>query len=383
MVTVFVLSLLTLATLALTAAGPGTPRARAAPRDPAQPLVPKMRSIAPDYVPETGPVIVRGTVTNASDQVWTAINVHGFVGSSPITSAADLAGATHTPLTADVGSRITIPGSFDHIDSLLPGQSARFKVRLPRRALPQAPGVYWFGVHVLGDNGAGGNRVAVGRDRTFISLVPTSPDATQLDAALVLPIRAGVVRNSDGTVEDPEGWTTSLRSGALHDIVELGQAAGGHSLSWLVDPAVADTVRALAQGNPPRTLGTARAPAGGGSPSQSPSPSGSASASAEGAGAEAPSSTERLARRWLRQVHRLLGSDTGEILGLPYGDIAVDSALRHDEPLLQHAVRRTGDRLRPSGLPLSAVVAPPRVAPVVPPSPRSRATPTSCSRTPA
>ena len=50
---------------------------------------------------------------------WTAINVHGFIGDTPITSAAELADATHTPLTADVGSRITVPGTFDRIDSLL------------------------------------------------------------------------------------------------------------------------------------------------------------------------------------------------------------------------------------------------------------------------
>src|SRR5262249_41681139 len=119
-VTALALALMTLATLALTSSAPGLPEAAAAPRDAEQPLTPKIRSITPDYVPERGPVVVRGTVTNTSDQEWTAINVHGFVGSTPITSAAELSAATHTPLTADVGSRITVPGTFDHIDSLQP-----------------------------------------------------------------------------------------------------------------------------------------------------------------------------------------------------------------------------------------------------------------------
>jgi len=357
-VTALVLTLLTLATVALTVSRPGASYAGAAPRDPEQPLVLRMRSITPDFVPARGPVIVRGTVTNASDQEWTAINVHGFIGDTPMTSTAELTAATHTPLTADVGSRITVPGTFDSIASLLPGQTKTFKVRLTRAALGvTAPGVYWFGVHVLGNNGEGGDRVAVGRDRTFLSLVPRSPTTPQVDTALVLPVRAGVVRSSDGAVEDPEGWTDSLRTGVLHDAIELGRAGRGHSLTWLIDPAVADTVRDLARGNPVRTLGTPRTPGDDGSPGASPSPSDSGSA--EGAGAEAPNATQRVARRWLQQLHGLLVSNPGEILGLPYGDIAVDSAIRYDEPLLRRAMRRTGNHLRPWGLPLSSVVAPP------------------------
>jgi Family of unknown function (DUF6049) len=358
-VTALALMVLTMAGLALILVVPGTPGAEAAPRDPAQPLVVKMRSITPDYVPEKGPVIVRGTVTNASDQRWTTINVHGFMGSTPMRSEAELAEAIHTPLTADVGSRITVPGTFDQIDSLQPGETRSFRVKLPRSVLPASePGVYWFGVHVLGDNGEGGSRVAVGRDRTFLSLVPTSPAATPVDTALVLPVRAGVVHGSDGTVEDPEGWTQSLRTGALHDAVELGRAASGHSLTWLVDPAVTDTVRDLAHGNPPRTLGNAPR-SGNGSPSTSPSPSASASGSAAGAAAEAPTATQRVARRWLHHLHRLLAAGSGEILGLPYGDVDVDSAVRYDEPLVHHAFRRTGSALRPWGLPLSSAIAPP------------------------
>jgi hypothetical protein len=132
-----------------------------------QPLVPRIRSITPDYVPDSGPIVIRGTVTNASDQTWTAINVHGFMGSTTITDAAQLSEAAQTPADADVGDRITEAGTFDSIASLDPGQSASFRVRLPHSTLPvSSPGVYWFGVHVLGDDGEGGTRLAVGRDRT-------------------------------------------------------------------------------------------------------------------------------------------------------------------------------------------------------------------------
>ncbi|MBO0844792.1 MAG: hypothetical protein J2P22_05185, partial [Nocardioides sp.] len=358
-VTALVLGLLA----ALTTIGLGAvlSPATAAPRDPTQPLVPKIRSITPGYVPERGPIVVRGTVTNATDQVWTAINVHGFIGSVPITTPADLAEATQTPLAFDVGNRITLPGTFDHIDSLPPGETRSFVVRLPRSALPvSAPGVYWFGVHVLGDNGHGGSRNAVGRDRTFIPLVPSPTNASPPPeaTALMLPVRAAVVRGTDGAIEDPAAWTQSLQTGALHELVNLGQAAHGHPLTWLVDPAVVDTVRALAHGNPPRTLGNPPRTGQGESPSASPSASATDSSAAAG-GTTPSSATEQVARRWLRQMHRLLASGTGEVLGLPYGDVAVESATTYDDALLAHAFHRTGDMLRPWGLPLSSAVAPP------------------------
>jgi len=344
--------------------GPAPPASAAVvrPLDPEQPLVPRIRSMSPDYVPDKGPVVIRGTVTNDSDQTWTAINVHGFMGDVPITSAEDLSDATKTPVNADVGDRITVPGTFASIASLAPGETTRFTIRLPHRTLPvSTPGVYWFGVHVLGDNGEGGARVAVGRDRTFMPYVPEGavPAGGHEDAALVLPLRAGVARGPDGAVLDPEGWARSLRSGPLDTLVKTAQAAHGRPLTWLVDPAVLDVVRRLAQGNPPRTL-TSPSAQGNDNPSGSPSPSESPSASQSSAGgAQTAPSTATAARRWLRQVRPLLSSRTSELLGLPYGDLAVDTAARYDSRLLPQAFRRTGHALRPWGVPLNRVVAPP------------------------
>jgi hypothetical protein len=330
-----------------------------------QPLVPRIHSISPDYVPTKGPIIIRGTVTNTSDQTWTAINVHGFMGSTPITTSAELAAAADVPLDADVGHRITVPGTFASIDHLAPGATKSFKVRLPRGTLPlSSPGVYWFGVHVLGDNGEGGPRIAVGRDRTFLPYVPDTavPGGQQEDTALVVPLRSGVVRSTDGTVIDPEAWGRSLRSGALQDLLATGQAASGRSLSWLVDPAVIDVVRRIAHGNPARTLVTPVHSSQPGEPSQSPSASGSASSGGVAAGTTPTAATERVARRWLRQLHALLASDTGQVLGLPYGDLAVEPAVSYDgfaPDLLKSAFRRSGRSLRAWGLSAESVVAPP------------------------
>ncbi len=118
--------------------GAGAPAASAAvasPGDPTQPLVLRMGSITPGYIPDHGAIVIRGTITNASNDEWTAINVHGFIGSTPITTTAGLAAAAKTPVSADVGHRIIAPRTFDHIDSLQPGQTVPFTVRLPRSRL--------------------------------------------------------------------------------------------------------------------------------------------------------------------------------------------------------------------------------------------------------
>ncbi len=331
--------------------------------DEQQPLVPRIRKITPDYVPEHGPIVIRGTVTNESQRTWTAINVHGFMGDTPITTAAELAAAAQAPIDADVGHRITVAGTFASIPSLAPGESAPFKVRLPQATLPvSTPGVYWFGVHVLGDNGDGDARVAVGRDRTFLPFVPSSELASgqHEDAALVVPVRSGVVRGPDGTVVDPEQWGTSLRSGELHDVAALGRAARGHPLTWLVDPAVPDVVRRLARNNPARTLA---APPQRASGEESPSASASADATADtgsGAAGTTPApATARAARHWLARVQPLLAGDTGEVLALPYGDLAVESAARYDPTLLREGFEHGARSLRRWGLTSSPAVSPP------------------------
>jgi len=324
-----------------------------------------MHSITPDYIPATGPITIRGTITNDSDEQWTAINVEAFVGSSPITTTADLAAAAQTPVDADVGHRIADPGTFDHIDSLDPGESTSFELRVPHSKIAlTAPGVYWFGVHALGATAEGRSFSAAGRDRTFLPLVPDSVTASGRveQTSLVLPLRAGVVHAPDGTVEDTDKWLDSLRSGELNDVVASAQAAGGRPLTWVLDPAVVDVVRRLAAGNPARTLvGPTPANPGGG-PSQSPSPSASSSGSAASTSdddATAASQLTRVAQRWLRRLHSVLSVGTGQVLGLPYGDVEVDSAVLYDRPLLLAAMHRTGPTLRPWRVPMTPVVAPP------------------------
>ena len=117
------------------------------------PLGVEIESITPSYLPERGPLRIGGTVTNRSDETYTAINLHVFIGDTPITSVAELAVERERDPADFVGERITVPGTFDNVPELAPGESARYSMELSRSELGVSePGVYWFGVHALGDS---------------------------------------------------------------------------------------------------------------------------------------------------------------------------------------------------------------------------------------
>src|SRR5205085_8762150 len=126
---------------------------------------------------------------------------------------------------------------------------------------------------------------------------------------------------------DVDSWTASFSSGgALSSLVDLGVASGSQPVTWLVDPAVIDAARRLADGNPPRSLAsTVTAENGngdGGDGSESPSPSASPT---EGEGAEQGEEKEldpqtaaaaEAAAGWLDRLHE--GLEGKQILALPY-----------------------------------------------------------------
>jgi hypothetical protein len=253
--------------------------ARRAPRQDESALSVTIDALSPSYLPANGPVRVNGTLTNNTDEAWVAINLHLFVGSTPITSSGELAEATDLDPAEPVGDRITAPGTFDTVTSLQPGASAQFSIKVSRSDLGVTqPGVYWFGVHALGQSSEPRDDIADGRARTFLPLVPRGSGS--VNTALVIPIRREVRYAPGGRIIDVHGWARTLESGgSLRSLVDFGAAAGSRPVTWLLDPAVPDAVRDLVGGNPPRPLDeTVPVPPEPGSTSPSSEPSGSGGA---------------------------------------------------------------------------------------------------------
>lgn len=355
------------ALLAAPVAGISASTAAASPRAPSDaPLEVTIDTLTPSVVPEEGPLEITGTVTNTSEDQWRLVKVYALTSATPITSSTDLETAADTDPDIQIGERITRPGNFDILDTLDPGQSATYSLRVRRANLGigTAPGVYWLGVHALGTTDAGRDTLADGKARTFLPLV-TADDT--IETALVVPVRRGVRHTAQGAVADPPSWAADLAPGGrLAALTDFGAAAGPRPLTWLVDPAVPDAVTALAAGNPPRSLEPTVPPDDGESPSGSgsPEPSGSASAAARPApGADVPegSVAERSAGRmgvgWLARTRQVMLGD--EVLALPYGDLDVAGAADSDPELVGVARRRSGPEIDVLRLPAAPVVASP------------------------
>lgn len=368
---------------------------------PSTPLVVELDDIVPGQLPRTGRIEVTGTVTNADDDPWARINLYSFLDDDPIDDVAELEQAALVGEDLPVGDRITEEGAFDEVEELAPGESATFTVSVPSRLLLERvsaatgepePGVYWFGVHALGESPEGRDEFTDGRARTFLPLLPEQV-RRPVPLTLVLPLRPPVSYAADGSVADPAAWAEQLGLGGdLRDRLDFAAASGSDPVSWLVDPAVVDVVTQLANGNPPRSLaptdevpgeedGGEPSPAPGSgsgttSPGEPPSdPAGDASAiPSETPGSDAepgdvppttgdPVTTEAAERAlaWLDRFGDGVGGD--ELLTLPYGDLDVAGALEHAPDTYLDARDRVSPALRAltegAGTTAVPVVAPP------------------------
>lgn len=322
-----------------------------APYDP--PLLVSIDSLTPSFIPERGPIRVTGSVTNVDDVPWAAIKLYSFVGSAPIATTDELAAAAETEPVAVVGDRILTPGTEDTIEALAPGERKQFSLRVPRSELEPSlaggSGVYWFGVHAMGASAEQPRDVfADGRARTFLPLVPANARGT-VKTALVLPLRRYLPHTDAGALDKLEGWERNLTArGRLRDLVDFGASAGSRPVTWLVDPALPDAVRHLAEGNLPRSL----------APTQQVGPEdleGAPSASPGGTPQTEPPepdpATERTAAAAAAWLDRLKAAMTdSEVLTLPYGDLDVAAVVVHDPALYDAAQSRRGKVLSNWGL---------------------------------
>ncbi|CAM3862389.1 DUF6049 family protein [Nocardioides zeicaulis] len=340
----------------------GAAGAAAAPADEADPLVVHIDSIDP-VLPRSGKVRITGTVTNTSDVTFTRVNTHAFASQSPILAPLLLANSASTvPPSAYVGERVTVPGTFDTIDSLAPGETQRFSDSIPRSLLgvPDEAGVYWIGVHAIGDGAVPRDTVADGRARTFIPVLP--PGERTQELSLVLPLRMRVWYDEDGRIGGVDRWVRRLADGgSLDGVLDTAEAAGSTPYTWLVDPAVLQAVRRLAVGNPPRSLvPDQRVP--GQEPTETPSGTPSTDSPAPVAPVEADDDEQldpeiqAAATDWLARFATLVGTD--EVLTLPFGDLDVDAAVRNGSGRFAEAQARSAEVMGELGLAARPAVAP-------------------------
>lgn len=343
----FGLALATITTLLVGA--PGTADDLVEPSAEVTPLTVDLNRLSPATIPTRGRLVLAGTVTNDSDETWSAINVDPFISRTPMTTRDQLAEAAASDPATEVGQRLVKAGQFDPIGDLAPGQSAPFRISLPVKDLigteiTGAPGVYWIGVHALGQNAAGRDLAADGRARTFIPLVDSSEKTS---VALVVPVRDRVRRDPEGRVLSTTDWARALAPGGrLGRIAEFAASAGASQATLLVDPAVLEAVSDLKDENPPISLGATPEP-------ESPSPSPSLSRDSN----RLEPADRVNAESWLASIRATAARQT--TLGLGYADPDVASLARRRPALLAAATKLSAQTFSELGITARPTIAPP------------------------
>jgi uncharacterized protein DUF6049 len=329
------------------------------------PLSLTIDQLTPSTIPDKGMVRVSGTVTNNDTETWSTINIRPFISQAPLTNPAQLEEAADLPADAVVGDRINDERHKYFIEELAPGEERPYTLSVPRQALHvSTPGVYWFGVHALGEGPEGRDETADGRARTFLPLVPESRLGQQ-PTAVVIPLRHQLVYADDGSLDDLASWAQTLsQGGRLRSLVDFGANSGNRAVTWVVDPALIDAVRRIADGNPPRSLApNLQVGQDDGEDDPSADPSATATPTEEPTeppteeAEDAPDSpldldeldpvvqaAAQAAQAWLARLGEAMRAED-QVMSLPYGDVDAAAAATHGSQLYQRAVARAGTTL--------------------------------------
>jgi hypothetical protein len=298
-------------------------------------------AMTPSVVPQRGPLVIRGRVTNTTGETWSGINVYPCTSARPMTSAAELREAVESDPELEVCTRTRY---FETIPDLGPGDTGSYTLRVDRDELgiPTAPGVYWMNVQVLGTTSAGRDGVSDGRARGFLPLGDRG--AAPVTTSVILPLRRSTLRDADGRVADADGWAVDLAAGGrLHNLLTFVENAEDTPLSLVVDPAVLVAVRQLAAGNPPRDLES------------------TASGTDEDEDAEPeepePDAEARSAQEWLERL--VTEAARHPVLGLPYGDLDLAAAAQYDAAAYERATEVSAQAFEEFGITASTAVVPP------------------------
>ena len=366
--------LLTLGTTASLACAGLVAPAAALPAEEPDPLVVHIDTLSPE-LPRKGDVEITGTVTNVSADTFTRVNLHAISSQDPILDSASLRASAAIDPTVFVGPRVTVPGTFDTIDELAPGETASFSDSVPVDLLgiPDEDGVYWIGVHALGDGAEPRDDVADGRARTFIPRLP-SGDGVQ-EASVILSVRSRVWYDEDGRIGGEERWLRRLEEGgSLDGVLDMADSANGSPYSWLVDPAVLVALVRLARGNPARNIDpdpdvpgqepaptetSTDAPATEGTQtpgSLTPPPSTEPHEGSDEGSSGVDEAVSAAADAWIQRFIALVGSQ--RVLALPFGDLDVSAAVRNDPARYVEAMTRSAQVMSDIGLQFRPTVAP-------------------------
>jgi hypothetical protein len=199
-----------------------------------------------------GTLRISGRVVNSSSVTLTSVHVELRRSSSPLTSrqqVQDVAGAALTPTTGSPDDLGLAKTRQVLTDSLPPGERLPFTLSIPLAQMGMSsPGTYALGVEVTGRaSGVDAVDVRKGDYRTFLPWFPTAASVTPLNVVWLWPLSDWPARTASGVLLNNRTPTEISPGGRLDRILSIGGRFSG-ALSWIVDPALLQTVFEMTRG---------------------------------------------------------------------------------------------------------------------------------------
>ncbi len=211
-------------------------------------LTAQIDQISPSNLASGKQIRLGGVVRNTGSTTWTSVQAYLVMPRTGFTSRSELEDAIKEGRSY-TGERVVEVGRFAELDSLTPGQSKRFEIKVPAKALglTGAEGIYPVGVQILATDHHGvRSNDAVARATTFIPLIsePKSPTP----AGLVWPFTL----TSELSRDQLGALANSVATGRLRRYLDAAIATVPAGRTIVFDPALLDLLSELTdEENPP------------------------------------------------------------------------------------------------------------------------------------
>jgi hypothetical protein len=218
-----------------------------------------IHSFAPATPKPGQQVVITGRVTNTSTSTFDNPQAIACIEERRLTSRAELA-AIPTELEQPLQKQNDCSGLDNPASTtyqsfkapLQPKASVPFRLVVPWQEwhISKRAGVYVVGVSFRG-NPSDGNRITAGRARTLMPVIDTKPMPRKVNTALVIPLRHRPTLLAGDRFANESLAESMAPNGQLGRLLALGKQ---QKVTWLVDPAMIDEARRMANGY--RVVGT-------------------------------------------------------------------------------------------------------------------------------
>jgi hypothetical protein len=195
---------------------------------------------------------IKGRVISTARTTLTSVSVLLRRSSAPLANRKDVGAVFDAGVDPTGGEPADVPLYSTRAvvaDSLAPGARRPFSIEVPvaQMGMPTS-GTYALAVEALGrEAGQDEFDARKGMLRTFLSWYPDPGDVTPVDLVWLWPLADRPARTADGVLLNDQTPREISSGGRLDRLLTIGDRFRG-TVSWIADPALLQTAKAMTQG---------------------------------------------------------------------------------------------------------------------------------------